>query len=74
VAEQVGVSGDSVLEMESLICDVDRTIIEAKLAVNVNMTAVQKVVTSAIIREPSKTLWTRRLCLRNVWRIEGRKV
>jgi hypothetical protein len=44
VAEQVGVSGDCVLEMESLICDVDRIIIEAKLAVNVNTTAVQKVV------------------------------
>jgi hypothetical protein len=44
VAEQVGVSGDGVLEMESLICDVDRTIIEAKLAVNVNTMAVQKVV------------------------------
>jgi hypothetical protein len=44
VAEQVGVSGDGVLKMESLICNVDRTIIEAKLAVNVNTTAVQKVV------------------------------
>jgi hypothetical protein len=44
MSEEVQVSGDSVFEMESLIQEVNRIIIEAKFTVNINSTAVQKVV------------------------------
>jgi hypothetical protein len=44
MSEEVRVSGDGVFEMESLIREVNRIIIEAKFTVNINSTAVQKVV------------------------------
>jgi hypothetical protein len=44
MSEEVWVSGDGVFEMESLIREVNRIIIEAKFTVNINSTAVQKVV------------------------------
>jgi hypothetical protein len=44
MSEEVRVLGDGVLEMESLIREVNRIIIEAKFTVNINSTAVQKVV------------------------------
>jgi hypothetical protein len=45
--EEVRVSGNGVFEMESLIRDVIRINIEAKFTVNINSTAVQKVVNIA---------------------------
>jgi hypothetical protein len=47
MSEEVRVSGDGVFEMESLIREVNRIIIEAKFTVNINSTAVQKVVNVA---------------------------
>jgi hypothetical protein len=44
MSEEVRVSGDGVFKMESLIREVNRIIIEAKFTVNINSTAVQKVV------------------------------
>jgi hypothetical protein len=44
MSEEVWVSGDGVLVMESLIRDVNRINTEAKFTVNINSTAVQKVV------------------------------
>jgi hypothetical protein len=44
MSEEVRVSGDGVFEMESLIREVNRIIIKAKFTVNINSTAVQKVV------------------------------
>jgi hypothetical protein len=44
MSEEVWVSGDDVLVMESLIRDVHRINTEAKFTVNINSTAVQKVV------------------------------
>jgi hypothetical protein len=44
MSEEVRVSGGGVFEMESLIREVHRIIIEAKVTVNINSTAVQKVV------------------------------
>jgi hypothetical protein len=44
MSEEVWVSGDGVFEMESLIREVNRIIIEAKFTVNINSMAVQKVV------------------------------
>jgi hypothetical protein len=42
--EEVPVPGDGVFEMESLIREVNRIIIEAKFTVNINSTAIQKVI------------------------------
>jgi hypothetical protein len=44
MSEELRVSGNGVLEMESLIREVNRIISEAKFTVNINSTAVQKVV------------------------------
>jgi hypothetical protein len=44
MSEEVWVSGDDVFVMESLIHDVHRINTEAKFTVNINSTAVQKVV------------------------------
>jgi hypothetical protein len=44
MSEELQVSGDGVFEMESLIREVNRIIIEAKFTVNINSTAIQKVV------------------------------
>jgi hypothetical protein len=47
MSEEVRVSGDGVFEMESLIRDVNRINIKVKFTVNINSTAVQKVVNVA---------------------------